>query len=167
MPNPPAIDSEDNTCETELLKNILPLIENVIYDPNNISNTVITDISAEEIGNTLDLLMETSNEEMDKPLILIEAPIKNNLLLEKICSHISINSDVAIDKEVKIYLLRNHDFDVTIIPIDLEDNRVVLFIQSMKKRPQFIFEFWDNIVGGLDRPLDIRNLFNVSVTIKS
>ena len=167
MPNPPAIDSEDKTRESELLENILPLIKNAIHHPDYISNSVITDTSAEEIGNTLDSLMESPNEKMDKPLMLIEAPISNNLILERICSQISIDSSVAIGKEINLYLLRNHDFDITIIPIDLDDNRTLLFIQSLKKHPAFIFELWNDIVGGLDRPFDINNLFNVSVTIKS
>lgn len=166
---PHSTDPINESRGPEVLTEILPLLRDVIQDREGkvINNSILFDTSSEDVGEALNLLIEELPTDISKPLLLIEAPITNEPLFEKLCQYVSLDKNAGYYQDSKMFLLKNHDFNISIIPINLEDRRTLLYIQSLQRRPQFLFTLWDHMVGGFENPINMdKQFFNESLKLK-
>ena len=135
----PIFDSYKQGPLSNLQENIEDMFGTSIRGDQFISEEIIG-ITAEEIGDFLDRLINGQSTTLKSP-ILTKAPIKEELLFAEICQKYKVVR-ARYDQKASVYFLESEEFGIAIVPINIGERKTSLSIQPLEETPKCILNLW-------------------------
>ena len=136
----------EDTAKQESLHFILSNIDNMLLhgQQGSIVDKIVRDLSLKDIDDYLKKLITNQDLSSEIPL-LTSFSVDNRKLFNDLCKHTNVyEMEYSKHKSQKIYFIESADFAITLIPIELEDNKINIYMEPLDDSPGFIQKIWAN-----------------------